>query len=134
MRYIFLFLCINLFASSVSAQAANDTIEIKKSASTIFIKNNEVLNLNQLKEVLNSKKASQEEARIASDYLVVSRIFGAAAGFMIGYPLGTMIAGNKPNWNLALGGLGILVVSIPFNSATIKHFKKALYLYNHSTD
>jgi hypothetical protein len=62
--------------------------------------------------------------------LLASSILGAAGGVLIGWPLGTWIAGGNPNWTLAYVGLGLTIVSIPIESAFRKNNNKALMLYN----
>ena len=49
---------------------------------------------------------------------------------MVGYPLGTAIAGGDTNWALAGIGAGLIGVSIPFSSATNKNARTAVELYN----
>jgi ABC-type uncharacterized transport system permease subunit len=55
-----------------------------------------------------------------------------AAGFLVGYPIGTVLTGKTPNWNLLKVGIGLMVVSIPFNRAANKHISKSIRLYNSS--
>lgn len=60
----------------------------------------------------------------------VSAVFSGAAGFLIGWPLGTAIAGGKPNWALAGIGAGLLVVGIPISAASTREAKRAVRIYN----
>lgn len=47
-------------------------------------------------------------------YIVGSYIFGFAGGALIGWPLGTAIAGGDPDWYLAGIGAGLAGVAIVF--------------------
>jgi hypothetical protein len=49
---------------------------------------------------------------------------------MVGWPIGTAIAGGEPNWALAGIGAGLIVVSIPFSQKFNKQVKSAVETYN----
>lgn len=58
-------------------------------------------------------------------------VFAVIGGFLVGYPLGTALAGGDPQWGLAAGGAAlILVVGLPLNSAFKKNANIAIDLYN----
>jgi hypothetical protein len=132
MRAILVLLFIHILSSNTWAQTASDSIVVQSSPNTVFIQHDEVLKINKLKEILNSKTISQDETKIASNHLAVAKVLGFAAGFAIGYPVGVKLSGGVPNWKLAIVGAGLFVVSIPFNLASLKHFKRAVKQYNAS--
>jgi hypothetical protein len=68
--------------------------------------------------------------KIAKNNYTASMIFQLPGGFLIGYPLGTAMAGGDPNWTLAAIGAGLVVISIPFISAYNKHARNAVSVYN----
>ena len=49
---------------------------------------------------------------------------------MVGWPLGTSIAGGEPNWVMAGIGAGLVVISIPVNNKFIKQATQAVKTYN----
>lgn len=57
-------------------------------------------------------------------------VLGFAGGFLIAFPLGTVIAGGNPEWGFAAGGLGLILASIPLTSAFKRHAMNALDFYN----
>lgn len=59
-------------------------------------------------------------------------IIGFVGGFLIGWPIGTAIRGDKANWNLAGIGAGIAAIGIPFSSSASKQARQAVELYNSS--
>ena len=59
-----------------------------------------------------------------------AQVFGFIGGFMVGWPLGTAIAGGDAQWGLAAGGAGVLLLSFPFSSAFNKHARNAVEIYN----
>ncbi len=69
--------------------------------------------------------------RAKGNYSLASLISGIGGG-LIGWPLGTKLAGKEPNWNLALAGAGLIAVSIPLASSAHNKAKKAIDLYNSS--
>ena len=114
----------------VFAQTSTDTIEIRKSLGTTFLQNGKKLTPKQLTEIMQSNPAALESMKKAKSNYGVSSVLGYAAGFLIGWPIGTAIAGGEPEWALAGVGAGIAVVSIPITSAYNRHAKEAVRLYN----
>lgn len=90
-------------------------------------------NLLKPKEVLHRMKidpeAFQEFKKAKSNY-DAAQVIGFAGGFMVGWPLGTALAGGDPQWGLAGGGVALILATIPMNIAFKKHAKKALAIYN----
>jgi hypothetical protein len=111
-------------------QSKSDSIEIKKTLGTVFRQNGKNLTPRQLLDITQSNTEAYKEMKIAKSNYDVGSVFGFAGGFLIGWPLGTAIAGGQPNWALAGIGAGLIVVSIPFSTAYTKHAKNAVKLYN----
>lgn len=111
-------------------QHASDTIEIKKSLGTVFRQNGKNLNTRQLLNITQSNTEAYKEMKIAKSNYDIGTAFGFAGGFLVGWPLGTAIAGGEPNWTLAGIGAGLIAVSIPFTAAYTKRAKNAVHLYN----
>lgn len=85
------------------------------------------------KEVLSRMEADPEAFaafKKAKANYDASQVFGFIGGFMIGWPLGTALAGGDPQWGLAAGGAAVILASLPFNSAFKKHAANALTIYN----
>lgn len=61
-----------------------------------------------------------------------SLFLGGAGGALVGWPLGTALAGGDANWLLAGIGAGLLVIAIPVSSSANKKSKQAIDLYNSS--
>ena len=95
-----------------------------------FTQNGETLKLSEVVNIMKSDNNAYELAKSAKSNYVLSQIMGGVGGFMVGWPLGTAIAGGKPNWILAGVGAGIIVVSIPITSSANKKMRKAINLYN----
>lgn len=122
-----------IFFSSCSllAQTGGDGLRMKESFWGVKFYNDNTLI--RPKEVLNLMKADEEAyatfKKAKSNY-DAAQVFGAIGGFMIGWPLGTAIGGGDPQWGLAAGGVGVLLLSIPLNNAFLKHSRDALRIYN----
>lgn len=110
-------------------QNKSDSIEIKKALGTIFRQNGKNLTPRQLLDITQSNTEAYKEMKIAKSNYDIGSVFGFAGGFLVGWPLGTAIAGGEPNWTLAGIGAG-LILSIPFSTAYTKHAKNAVNLYN----
>lgn len=76
-------------------------------------------------------EALQIMEKAKSNYSVASLLSGLGGG-LIGWPLGAQLAGGDPNWNLALAGAGLIVVSIPIASSAHNKANEAVALYNSS--
>jgi hypothetical protein len=111
-------------------QTISDTIEVKKAMGVIFIQNGQKLTPRKLLEITSTNTEAYKEMKIAKGNYDVGSVFGFAGGFLVGWPLGTAVAGGEPNWTLAALGAGLIVVSIPFSTSYSKHAKKAVALYN----
>ena len=121
-----LILCV----SQIFAQSQTDSIQIKKSLGTIFIQNGKKLTPKQLLEITKVNQEAYKEMKVAKSNHDIGSVFGFAGGFLVGWPLGTAIAGGEPNWALAGIGAGLIVMSIPFSSSYAKHAKNAVGIYN----
>jgi len=85
------------------------------------------------KALLRSMEIDQEayamlkKAKTNSD---IATVFGFAGGLMLGWPLGTAIAGGDPNWLLAGIGAGCLAIGIPLSMSASKGMLRAVDIYN----
>lgn len=85
------------------------------------------------KEFVAEMKGNSEAFKLASSAKSsygASNVLGAIGGFMVGWPLGTAIAGGNPEWGLAAAGAAVLVVAIPISSSSTKKMKEAAAIYN----
>jgi len=119
-------------AIQIFAQNHNDSIEIKKTLGTVYLQKGKRLTPKQLMNITKANPEAYEEMKVAKTNYDVSVIFGFAGGFLVGWPLGTAIAGGDPEWTLAGVGAGLIIVSIPFTASYNKHARNAVNLYNHS--
>jgi hypothetical protein len=83
-------------------------------------------------EIMEVNPQAYAEFKRAKSNYATAGVLGAVGGFMIGFPIGTAVVGGDPEWGLAAGGLGLILVSIPFTSAFRNHALNALDTYNSS--
>ena len=57
-------------------------------------------------------------------------VLSTIGGGLIGWPLGTYLGGGEPNWNIALIGGALVVISIPFAIGADNDIKKAVEMHN----
>lgn len=119
-----------LNASQAFAQQETGRIEVKENFGTTFSQDGKKLTPKQLLDITMVNEDAYEKMKMAKINNDWGTVFGFAGGFLVGWPLGTAIAGGGPNWALAGVGAGLLVVSIPFSSAFKKHAKNAVDIYN----
>ena len=130
MKRLFWVVILILGISQLQAQNQSDSISVKKAFGTIFKQNGKVLTPGKLMSIVQSNPSAFEEMKVAKSNYGVGSVIGFAGGFMVGYPIGTALAGGKADWALAGIGAGLIVASIPFSSAYVSHAKKAVKMYN----
>ncbi|RIH66283.1 hypothetical protein D1164_05060 [Mariniphaga sediminis] len=95
-----------------------------------FYQNGKKLTMGQLVKTMEGNELAYNEIKKAQSTYTLGAIVSGAGGFMIGYPLGTALAGGDPNWVLAGIGAGLAVVSIPIAKKYNKQSQSAVKLYN----
>lgn len=130
MKTITFYIFFLLIFGRLSAQEKPDTIRVEKSFGTVFIWKGERLTSRQMMDITKSDPEAYQEMKTAKSNEAGASIFGFTGGFLIGWPLGTAIAGGEPNWTLAGIGAGLVLIAIPFSSAYTKHATKAVRIYN----
>ena len=87
------------------AQVDSDSISMKKVFGGYqFYQGGQRLNMKQLVNTMKPDPLAYEQIRSAKSSYNLAMVFSYAGGFMIGWPLGTAIAGGDPEW--AGDGLG----------------------------
>lgn len=84
----------------------------------------------QLRDVLRSNEQAYMHFNASKSPRAWATILSSAGGFLVGWPIGTAIAGGNPNWALAGVGAGLVAVSVPLNMVANRKLKKAVYAYN----
>lgn len=134
MKRISCLMFIIVFSIQASAQTDLDCqhcIVANRGFVTTYWKARTKLSASDMTYYLGQFPESKEAHRKSKGHSVVSVIFSAAGGVLIGYPLGMAIAGNKePNWILAGVGAGLVGLSIPFTLEQKRYLRKAVDAYN----
>ncbi|MCE2998191.1 MAG: hypothetical protein ACK5RG_06735 [Cyclobacteriaceae bacterium] len=129
MKFIFTSAFLLFFATSTVAQT--DSIRMTKVFGGYkYFQNNQGLTVKQLGVALEANPEASKLFQQAKPNGTAATIFGMAGGFLVGWPIGTAIAGGKPSWELAGIGAGLIVISIPFSSVFNKKTKEAVSIYN----
>ncbi len=112
-------------------QVSRDTITMKKVfGGYLFYQNDKKINMSQLVETMQPNEQAYKEIKKARSTYIISTIIGGAGGFMIGWPIGTALAGGDPEWIMAGIGAGLYVISIPITQKYNKQAKSAVGIYN----
>ncbi len=88
------------------------------------------LQMNQLVALMKHNDLAYRQIKAAQSNYTLAMILSSAGGFMIGWPLGSALAGGDPNWALAGIGAGLVVVSIPISQHFNKQAKEAIGTFN----
>lgn len=130
MRKIFILIVLISIGINLTGQTQADSIIVKKRLGPVFQQNGRNLTPSQLKKITEVNPEAFAEMKIANSNYVASMFFQLPGGFLIGYPLGTAVAGGDPNWTLAAIGAGLVAISIPLISGYNKHASQAVNIYN----
>ena len=130
MKKMTFFLILSLSIIHSYGQNHSDEIEIKKGMGTVFRQNGKNLTPKQLLAITQINEEAYQEMKIAKTNYDAGSVIGFAGGFLVGWPLGTAIAGGEPNWTLAGIGAGLIAIGIPFNAAYSKRARNAVSIYN----
>ncbi len=124
-----LILIIVLISLSGTAQSLTDTISIESSR---YYQNGNMLNVKQLAQVVKSNQQAYDKVQSAQGNNTLANILSIPGGFLIGWPLGTAIAGGEPNWLLAGVGAGLIAIAIPVSITAKNQAAEGVRLYNNS--
>ncbi len=116
----------------VAVQAQNrEPIEvIKKSGGIQFYQNEVRLKMPQIKTILKSNELAYNKFKTAQGARAISNILSFSGGLLVGWPIGTAISGDKPNWIPAVIGTGIWAFAIPIAISANKQLGLAIDQYN----
>jgi hypothetical protein len=126
-KIVFAFVITIFTFLNVNAQK----IEVKKSfGENSYYQNGEKLTMNQLKEVLKNNTETLVLIKSAKSNYTWSSVLGVSGGALIGIPIGTVIGGGDPKWEVAGLGAVLILVAIPLLNNYNKKSKAAVDLYN----
>jgi hypothetical protein len=122
----------NIINGGILEKNKNDVITINTSIWGItFRRDNKRLNINEVKNILETVTASSDELSIANSIQSTANLFGTIGGALIGWPIGQAIAGKKDiNWSLAGIGGAILIPGMILQSNANRHYMNAVNNYN----
>jgi hypothetical protein len=123
--------CYFSLSESCLAQTSGERIEMIKTFGGVkFSQSGRALRPRDVLQTMESNADAHEAFTKAKTNLDMATVFGGVGGFMIGWPLGTAIAGGDPQWGLVAAGAGLALMSIPFSSYFKKHATNAVEIYN----
>lgn len=88
------------------------------------------LTMRSLSEAVSSNPESAALMKKARGSYGVANFLALVGGGLIGWPLGTAIAGGDAEWGLAGAGLAIVAIAIPLAVSSGNKAKQAVDLYN----
>lgn len=130
MKNLIILCALISFTINLYGQNQSDSIQIRKRLGPVFQQSGRNLTPNQLLNITKPNPEAHEEMKIANKNYIASLFFQIPGGFLIGYPIGTAVAGGKANWTLAAIGAGLVVVAIPLISGFNKHATNGVNIYN----
>lgn len=126
--FVFGLLSFGAFAQIPSNhKVANDSLVFQKGS---FLQNGKPLSRIKVTGIVMNNSEAYKYLKSAFNDLGVANFFASFGGVLIGWPLGTAIAGGKPMWVLAIAGGGIALISLPIYSSFRKKSARAVSVYN----
>jgi hypothetical protein len=125
-RIILLLLIISI-AACINAQDRTEIKIYKTFGGARFEMDTLVLSPKQVLQVLKIEPLAYEKFKRAKANYDVAGALGFAGGLLVGFPIGTAIAGGNPEWGMAIVG------SFSLNSVFRSHAFEAIELYNGKT-
>jgi hypothetical protein len=126
---------INLFLFCFTflsfSQTQNDSIRMKKVlGGYLFYQNDKRLNVSQLIEIMKPNEQAYQKMKSAQSTYVFATFISCAGGFMVGWPMGTAMAGREPEWIMAGIGAGLLAIAVPISLKFNSQVKSAVREFN----
>ena len=131
MRFL-VFTILFSFISVITFAQRDSIIATKAFGGYRFEQKGEVLNGRTLLHRMEADEEAYVLMKRAKSNSDIASVFGFAGGFMVGWPLGTAIAGGDPNWLLAGVGAGFLAIAIPLSIHASKGMAEAVEIFNKS--
>lgn len=95
-----------------------------------FYYNGFKISSDEVERVMRSNNEALQLLRQGNKQANGASVVGGIGGILIGWPVGTAIAGGDPVWELAGIGAGISVISAFIYSSANKKIKRSVDLYN----
>lgn len=113
------------------AQSVTDTIHAKKvSGGFQFYKNGTLMTMPKLDQTLKTNEEAYKMFKAAKSSGSFASVLSGIGGGLVGWPLGTALAGGDAVWSMAIIGAGLIIVAIPLSSSSVKKYKSAVDIYN----
>ncbi len=120
-----------LFSTTVFSQNSGElSIETNFFKGMTFYQNYQRITQTKAAQIIRSNPEAFEMLQNSNKQTGGATVVSAIGGLLIGWPIGTSIAGGDPKWELAAIGAGITVISAVIYSSAEKKAKKAVKLYN----
>jgi hypothetical protein len=127
-----LLLLWNSFLTEGFCQRAQDSFYVKKNFFTGMqvYQGVQRLNIGAAADAMQANPEAYQLMKSAQKNRTWSTITSIVGGALIGYPLGTSLAGAETNWTPAYIGGAVVIVSAVLNAAFEKKTRTAVEVYN----
>lgn len=131
-KIVFLSVLFTMSFTLVFGQNPSDSIFTQKvfGGYTFYHQGMMIQNTDQLMSIIGGNQSAYNQIKSVKSTQTIVQILSYAGGFMIGYPIGTALAGGDPVWEMAGIGAGLILISIPFSVQVNKKILKAVDIYN----
>lgn len=120
--------------SGIASWAQEENLEFISSRNVLgsrtYFKNNQPISLKEIQNLVADNDQALKLIKSARANYNTAIGLSYVGGFLIGWELGNMITGSQVNNAVLLSGLGLLIISTPFQVKYNSRSKRAVELYN----
>ena len=135
-------LALLLLSSTCFSQRISNTHQItvkKKFLGRDYIYNGQKIKYSDLsfssfKRIMWDYPEGLSKVKSAEFLSITGFCFGIVGGFLLGYPIGVNLAGEKVNWTVGAIGGGMIVIAITLDIISNSLLGKSVELYNESLE
>lgn len=132
---IIFLLCIS--RNGVSQEIFSNQRSIQDTISMVngrYYTGNKKLSLSAMSDLMTSSQISYNLYTSGVQKKTLGKVLGFGGGFLIGWPIGQLVAGtrNDPKWAFAFGGLFLSSVGYMINTSGTKLIERAIHFHNNS--
>lgn len=134
-KLVGLILLMIAFSYALYGQTNADTISISGGTAwekMKYYQHGELISAKQVRTVIEGNEIAYAQFKKGQNNVVLGNVLAFTGGFLVGFQLGSAMAGGEANAGLLLAGGALIGVGIPINTNGMKQIKQSVDTYNNS--
>ena len=131
LKYTAILVFLVFSSNLLRAQTDLDSITVIQSSGGYQLNDGDrQLTKKELVSMLKTNDQAYRQFKSAQSTNAFGIVIGALGGGLVGWPIGTALAGGEPSWMMLGIGAGLIIVSIPISQSAIRKKIEAVETYN----